>query len=36
MNLYENKVIKGKKIRTNNEDFSPIAELWSEGNGRKT
>lgn len=30
MNLYENKVIKGKKIRTNNANFSPIAELWSE------
>ncbi|AIS60756.1 GyrI-like domain-containing protein [Listeria ivanovii] len=30
MNLQENKVIYGKQIRTNNDDFSPIARLWGE------
>ncbi|MBC2330774.1 GyrI-like domain-containing protein [Listeria swaminathanii] len=30
MILEENKEIFGKKIRANNENFSPIAELWGE------
>ncbi|MBC1376614.1 AraC family transcriptional regulator [Listeria sp. FSL L7-0091] len=30
MILQENKVIFGKEIRANNENFSPIAELWGE------
>lgn len=30
MNLPENKIIYGKKIRTNNADFAPIARLWGE------
>ncbi|MBC1550666.1 AraC family transcriptional regulator [Listeria sp. FSL L7-1434] len=30
MILQENKEIFGKKIRANNENFSPIAELWGE------